>query len=136
MNAPNGNNSALRKLAAKIVQHEIEKRTPLDADVLTRAVMGEVSVSDDGDILFRDPIGGIIMNGTRPLTLSQRLDALVAEKPSLFAKAEKAGAQTEDNPFKKGENFSVSRQMLLMKTDPELADHLAAEAGAYVPKQF
>ena len=40
-----------------------------------------------------------------------------------------AAAAVQENPFRPGPSFSLTGQMVLMRTDPVLAEDLAAEAG-------
>lgn len=129
---------ALKKLAAKIVRAEIEKRNPVDLDAVADIVGRQIDVDGSGEIVAVDE-HGVARVGRGPgfgiMGVAELLDEVVSSRPALFqgasAKSPPAGS---DNPFAKGPSWSLSRQMFLLNTDPELADRLAAEAGAYVPR--
>lgn len=126
------NNPALRKLSERIIRAEIEKRNPLDADVLTRFVSQSADVDDNGEIVLTDVTGPVVMNGARPVSLSEHLDTIERERPTLFQdKTEGAPASPARNPFAKSQH-NLTEQMVLWRTDPKKAEALANEAGLIV----
>ena len=78
-------------------------------------------------------------DGVSPMTLEEWVDAQVADAPHLFeanagggaasngAGGAAASARTTKNPFRK-ESWNLTEQMLLQKTDPQLASRLKALA--------
>lgn len=76
-------------------------------------------------------------DGVTPLTLAEWVDTLVSEAPHLFESNSGGGAagnasggggqRTQKNPFRK-ENWNLTEQMKLQKTDPQLAARLKAAA--------
>lgn len=94
-------NPALRKLAEKIIRTEIEKRNPLDTEVLTRFVSQSADVTEDGEIVVKDVTGSIVMNGTRPVSLVEHLDTIERDRPTLFRSGSAQVEKTppEVNPF-------------------------------------
>lgn len=126
-------NPALKALAARLVREEVERRKPTDVDAVMQSIADRFTVTDAGDIVAVNETGARLVGKSTDynMGISEYLDTLAKEQPEVFGPAEKVS-----NPFRKGPNFNLSRQMVLMRTDPELADQLAAEAGSYVPKTF
>lgn len=127
------NNSALRALAERIIRTEIEKRDPIDSEILSRYVSQSAGVDENGDIVMHDMLGAVVMNGDRPQSLAEHLDDLQKSRPTLF----KSNAVSEPvaptrNPFVKGPQHNLTEQMLLWRSDPEKAEALATEAGLQV----
>lgn len=124
---------ALKALAARLVREEVERRKPKDVDAVMNVVGDRFTVTDAGDIVAVSETGARLVGKSADynMGIGEYLDILAKEQPDIFGPAEKVS-----NPFRKGPDFNLSRQMVLMRTDPEMADKLAAEAGAYVPKSF
>lgn len=126
-------NPALKALAARLVREEVERRKPKDVDAVMNVVGDRFTVTDAGDIVAVSETGARLVGKSADynMGIGEYLDTLAKEQPDIFGPAEKAS-----NPFKKGAEYNLSKQMVLMRSDPELADKLAAEAGVYVPKSF
>ena len=120
-------NTALAKLAKKIVLAEIEKRGAKDANAVESIVGRRLRLDSDGDIIMVDPEGRSLPG----LGLADALDALQRSQPELFRSSVAAlkTAARNPNPFAPGADFSMTAQMLLWRSDPEKAETLAAEAG-------
>jgi hypothetical protein len=79
-------------------------------------------------------------DGVAPMTLDEWVDAQVSEAPHLFESNAGGGSSAASqgggggaashkgrNPFKR-ENWNLTEQMKLQKTDPKLAERLRASA--------
>ncbi|WP_411904143.1 hypothetical protein [Methylorubrum thiocyanatum] len=120
--------AALKTLAVKIVRRQIEDAKPVDVDAVASLVTFDVT--DSGDILVTDDRGARRVGRADGfhMSLAERLDEIKAERPALFGKSAKP-ATDPSNPFVAGPNFSMTKQMLMWRADPEQAEYFAAEAG-------
>lgn len=118
-------NPALTSLARRIVIAELKARGATDPESVEALVSPRLRLDDDGNFLALGH-GGSVLPG---ILLSHVLDDVERSNPALFGKAAGKASADPSNPFVKGPGFSVTAQMLLFRTDPELAEHLAAEAG-------
>jgi hypothetical protein len=73
-------------------------------------------------------------DGVSPMNLAEWVDSLVADAPHLFeanvgggAVASGGNVGSRTNPFRR-ESWNVTEQMVLMRTDPQLAERLRAAA--------
>ncbi|CAO4181339.1 hypothetical protein [Methylorubrum extorquens] len=123
---------ALKKLAAKVVRRQIEDAKPVDVDAV--AALVTFDVTDSGDILITDERGArrIGRADGYNMSLAERLDEIAAERSALFGKSATKPETDPSNPFVTGPNFSMTKQMLMFRTDPERAEYLAAEAGLHI----
>lgn len=127
--------TALKKLAAKVARAEIVKRRPIDLEIIETLISSQIVVTADGDIVAADETGAPRI-GKGPtfgtMSVSELLDEVQTARPSLFAAAvtkKDAPISSVKNPFIKGPDYSITNQMILYRTDPAKADTLAAEAG-------
>lgn len=135
--------NATKFLAQKLISAELKAAGSTDPDVLASYAMSSIKIEDDGNLTIVDDTGkpriGKNQNYSN-MSISEYITELKTSRPSFFGespKSEPAQAKPVQaqkgvnpaNPFVKGPNFSVTQQMILMRTDPELADHMAFEAG-------
>ena len=114
----------LEKLKSQLVRQEIERRNPVDADVVHHIVASRVGIADDGRLIALTE-NGVAEVGDDPgytMSLGTMLDDLAKQRPALFreSKAEEA----VKNPFAKGPYFNITEQMVLLRSDPARAEHL------------
>ena len=127
---------ALERLAATLVRAEVERRKPIDVEAVAEYISRHVEVTASGDLVAVDE-HGVPRVGPGPdygaMSVSDLLDEVEAKRPTLFGKPTKTGATTvgttRDNPFAAGPHYSVTKQMILWRTEPDKAEFLAAEAG-------
>lgn len=121
---------ALKKLAAKIVRAEVERRSPVDIEFVAEYVARHVDMDGSGELIAVDEAGvprfGPAPDYATTMSVGELLDEIEAERPALFGKSAITDAQ--DNPFVKGPGFSMTQQMIMWRTDPERAEYLASEA--------
>lgn len=86
-------------------------------------------------------------DGATPLTIEEWVESQATEAPHLFEPSSGGGAGegggagggagagiVKGNPFKKGsQDYNLTNQMKLMRTNPVLARQLAAQAGVKLP---
>ncbi|TXM72915.1 hypothetical protein FV218_12310 [Methylobacterium sp. WL69] len=126
--------TALKKLAAKVARAEIVKRKPIDIELIETLISSQIVVTAEGDIVAADETGSPRV-GKGPnftVSVSELLDEVQASRPSLFTAAvtkKDAPVSSGKNPFIKGPDYSITNQMILYRTDPAKADHMASEAG-------
>ena len=115
----------LEKLKAQLVRQEIERRNPVDTDVVHHLVASRIGIADDGRLIAVDPSTGAAEVGDDAgytKSLATVLDELSVQRPALFreSKAEEAVR----NPFVRGPYWNVTEQWVLMTRDPQRAEHL------------
>lgn len=127
----------------QLVSAEVRLASPRDdaRDLVEALVLTSVAVDDQGALSVRDKAGDaryVIENdGTiRNMTVRDLIDELAATKPSLFGPADtsKASSGSTDqtatpNPYRRGESWSLTQQMILERTNPDLAERLEMEAA-------
>lgn len=104
-------------------------------DILLRS-KGIFTVSDDGTLEARDSEGNLRTINNKPLTPDLFVAGLRDKSPHYWPDSQGGGARggsgvvNQKNPFKKGtKDYNVTEQAKLRKTNPELANQLAAEAA-------
>lgn len=121
-------NALIKAAEGKVNQHAID-------DVLARA-NGVFSLSDDGQVQALDADGNIVMQDKKILTPELFVEGLREKAPHLFPSSEAgpgAGRRTgaEPNPFMKGTpDYNLTEQARLMKSNPEQASRMQAEAAS------
>lgn len=118
-------NPALASLARRIVIAELKARGATDPESVEALVSPRLRIDDNGDFIAVGH-GGSVLPGIR---LSNVLDDVEKSNPALFGKTAGKPSNDPSNPFAPGAGHSVTRQMLLWRSDPERAEYLAAEAG-------
>jgi hypothetical protein len=119
-------NALIKAAEGKVNQHAID-------DVLARA-NGLFSLSEDGEIQALDADGNIRMQDKKILTPELFVEGLRDKAPHLFPGSEAGpggGRRTgaEPNPFMKGTaDYNLTEQAKLMKSNPDLAGKMQAEA--------
>lgn len=126
--------TALKKLALKVARTEIQKRKPIDLELIETLIADRLAVTADGDVVAADETGTPRVGRGPGFTVSvaDLLDEVQASRPSLFTAAvtkKDAPISSVKNPFIKGPDYSITNQMILYRTDPAKADHMASEAG-------
>lgn len=132
------------------IKGELSKLNPLpeardmlemvaDRDVRHREVDGNIILEvldENGHPRIKDHLG-------TPFTLADYMTELREKRPALFQADGKSGLGTSEtnrapsgqaagpqgNPFKPGASFSITQQMILMRSDPAKAARLQSEAG-------
>ena len=115
----------LEKLKAQLVRQEIERRNPVDTDVVHHLVASRIGIADDGRLIAVDPSTGAAEVGNDAgytKSLGTMLDELSQQRPALFR--ESKAEETVKNPFAKGPYFNITEQMVLLRSDPARAEHL------------
>jgi hypothetical protein len=119
-------NPAMASLARRLIVSELKSRGAVDPETIEMLVTARLRVTESGDLVALNR-GGSAMPGD---ALANAIEDIKKVNPSLFGDTAKPAGETPDgNPFAKGPDFSVTAQMMLFRTDPERAEHLAAEAG-------
>lgn len=118
-------NPALASLARRIVIAELKARGATDPESVEALVSPRLCLDDDGNFIALGH-GGSVLPG---ILLSHVLDDVERSNPALFGKIAGKPSTDPSNPFAPGAGHSVTKQMLMWRSDPERAEHLAAEAG-------
>jgi hypothetical protein len=125
MNSKN-DNPAMASLARRLIVSELASKGARDPETIEMLVTARLRISETGDLVALNR-GGSVMPGD---ALANAIEDIRKANPSLFEAAAKTAGETPNgNPFAKGPDFSITAQMMLFRTDPERAEHLAAEAG-------
>jgi len=121
---------AIRAVAAKAGVRD----TAID-DILLRG-KGLFTVSSDGTLEARDNEGNLRVVDGKPLTPELFVAGLREKYPHYWPESQSGGARggsgtaNTPNPFMKGtKDYNVTEQARLRKSDPALAEKLAAEAN-------
>ena len=120
-------NALIKAAEGKVNKHAID-------DVLYRA-NGVFSLNENGEIQALDADGNIVMENKKILTPELFVEGLREKAPHLFPGSEAgpgAGRRTgaEPNPFMKGSpDYNLTEQARLMKSNPDLAGKMQAEAA-------
>lgn len=122
----NQDNPAMASLARRLIVAELASKGAKDPETVEMLVTARLRITESGDLVALNR-GGSAMPGD---ALANAIEDIKKTNPSLFGDAAKpAGETAKGNPFAKGADFSVTAQMMMFRTDPERAEHLAAEAG-------
>lgn len=116
---------AVRKLAARVLRAEIAARRPKDVSVVEDVLAPRLRLDPaSGDFYVVDTAG------TRDdsKTLETLLNEVVSVRPELFGDPTPRRSGRSDNPFAAGPGFNLTKAMALMKSDPDTARRLEAEA--------
>ncbi|KQQ04706.1 hypothetical protein ASF56_09780 [Methylobacterium sp. Leaf122] len=116
-------------LARRLIVAELKSRGAVDPETIEMLVTARLRITESGGLVALNR-GGFAMPGD---ALANAIEDIAKANPSLFeGSARDAGkAQGEDtsNPFASGPGHNVTAQMLMWRSDPERAEHLAAKAG-------
>jgi hypothetical protein len=115
----------LAALKAELVRQEIQRRNPVDSDVIHTLVADRVGIASDGRLIAIDPATGTAVVGDDAgytKSLATVLDELSQQRPALFR--ETIAEETVKNPFVRGPYWNITEQMVLMSRDPARAEHL------------
>lgn len=114
----------IRKLASRLLHAEVAAKNPRDVNAVIDAISTRIRFDNDGEIFVVD------RNGQRDhsKTFDGFLTEVQRDRPELFSKSGATAGDGNANPFRKGSGFSITNQMLLMKSNPELAKQYEEEA--------
>jgi hypothetical protein len=114
----------LEKLKAQLVRQEIERRNPVDADVVNHLVASRVGIAEDGRLiaLTENGVAEVGDDAGYTKSLGTMLDELSKQRPALFR--ETKTDDTVKNPFAKGPYWNLTEQMVLLRSDPTRAEFL------------
>lgn len=116
----------IRKLASKVLRAEIAARNVRDVNTVIDAISTRIRFDDQGEIYVVDKQG----QRDTSKTFDKFLEEVKINRPDLFRGAGSPNTGGNANPFLKGPNFSITNQMFMMKSNPELAADYQAEAEA------
>jgi len=90
---------------------------------------------EDGVPVLRNSQGEVVRGKEGPIRFDEWLESQRETRPHWFptpkgsgAPGSKSGGSSNDNPWKK-DSFNLTRQGQLLRSDPQLAERLKAEAG-------
>ena len=116
-----------------MVDVEIKRSGATDTEVISALVNSRTRISESGEVEVLDDAGnprityrdGKVTN----ITVSELMDEIKVSKPALFTKMNATGGVdfSGPNPFSK-KNFSLTKQMLMERTNPALAAQLRDQA--------
>lgn len=116
----------IRKLASRVLRAEIAARNVRDVNTVIDTISTRIRFDDAGEIYV------VTKDGQRDHTASfdSFMDEVKVNRPDLFKGAGSPNTGGNKNPFMKGSSFSITNQMFLIKSNPELAEEYKAEAEA------
>ncbi|ARO53359.1 hypothetical protein B2G69_03765 [Methylorubrum zatmanii] len=115
----------MASLARRLIVAELAARGAKNPETVEALVAPRLRLDGSGDLVAVD-LGGSVLPGK---LLRDVLDDVQRSNPTMFKfalPADIAKDKEHGNPFATG---NVTGQMLLWRSDPERAEHLAAEAG-------
>ncbi|MEG9503165.1 MAG: hypothetical protein MIN69_15150 [Methylorubrum extorquens] len=123
----NEDNPAMASLARRLIVAELASKGAKDPETIEMLVTARLRITESGDLVAFNR-GGSVMPGD---ALANAIEDIKKVNPSLFGDIEPAEKSSDgaSNPFASGPAHNVTAQMLLWRSDPERAEHLAAEAG-------
>ncbi|MGV7031033.1 hypothetical protein [Methylobacterium symbioticum] len=125
---------AVEAMKARAIRAELERQGAKDPESLEALIAKQTTVNERGEILAVTGHGAIRV-GNGPdynMGCAELIAEFAKERPGLFvSKAEPAETKgrPQRNPFQAGPGFSMTEQMVLIKSNPKLAEQLAFEAG-------
>lgn len=116
----------IRALAKKVLLAQVAARNVKDVDITIDAISTRIRFDGEGEIYVVDK------NGQRDdsKTFGKFLDEVRVDRPDLFKDAGPVNTVSHKNPFVKGPSFSITNQMILINSNPDLATKFKAEAEA------
>ncbi|GJE80912.1 hypothetical protein [Methylorubrum thiocyanatum] len=120
----NQDNPAMASLARRLIVAELASKGAKDPETIEMLVTARLRITESGDLVALNR-GGSVMPGD---ALANAVEDIRKTNPSLFGDTAKPEGDA-GNPFADGPSKNVTAQMLLWRSDPERAEHLAAEAG-------
>ena len=116
----------IRKLASRVLRAEVAARNVKDVNSTIDAISTRIRFDEAGEIYVVD------QNGQRDYTknFESFLDEVKVDRPDLFRDAGAPSTGGNAHPFMKGPGFSITNQMFLIKSNPELAEEYQAATEA------
>ena len=115
----------IRKLAARVLRAEIAARRPKDVSVVEDVMAPRLRLDPTSGEFFVVDLSG---NRDETKTLESLLSEVVSVRPELFGDPAPRTHGRSDNPFAAGPGFNLTKAMALIKSDPDTARRLEAEA--------
>jgi hypothetical protein len=113
--------TALQKLKARVLKAEIATRNAKNPSHVFDLADVYTDVDETGEIIVTDAAGTKVEGKS----LTEFLDEMPKVRPDLFTVETTV---TAGNPFARGPSYNVTEQMRLMRTSPDTARRLEAEA--------
>ena len=114
----------IRKLASRVLRAEIAARNVRDVSTVIDAISTRIRFDDQGEIYVVDKQG----QRDASKTFDTFLDEVKVNRPDLFRGAGSPNTGGNINPFMKGPGFSITNQMFMIRSNPELAEEYQAQA--------
>lgn len=115
----------IKQLSIRLLKSEIAARNPVDPKAVEDLIAPRVRIDGVGNVYVVDKAG----NREDNKSFEQFLDQVVKDRPDLWKNGPASSGGSKGNPFAKGPNYSVTKQMILIQSDPDTAEKLAEEAG-------
>lgn len=116
----------IRKLASRVLRAEVAARNVKDVNTVIDTISTRIRFDDQGEIYVVDKQG--LRDQSK--TFDTFLEEVKINRPDLFRGAGSPNTGGNANPFLKGPGFSITNQMFLIKSNPELAEEYQAQAEA------